>query len=166
MAATFAHMSTISPPRLTRQFQLASDPGLHHPPVLCRRETNLLPLLNAFLFSLYQKYPLLWDLSSGNLARHRVSQKSLFHCLLAPTALASLERWWCFCGASSATKTPPSLSKTARLRATLSRKKTFERPCPSRSRGPRELQSVPYLSPCLVYKSCCDSLCAQKCFNI
>src|SRR3989442_9937887 len=62
-------MSTVSPPRLTRQFQLASDPGLHHPPVLCRRETNLLPLLNAFLFSLYQKYPLLWDLSSGNLAR-------------------------------------------------------------------------------------------------
>src|SRR2546427_12796781 len=62
-------MSTISPPRLTRQFQLASDPGLHHPPVLCCRETNLLPLLNAFLFFLYEKYPLLCDLSSGNLAR-------------------------------------------------------------------------------------------------
>ncbi len=69
MAATFAHMSTISPPRLTRQFQLASDPGLHHPPVLCCRETNLLPSLNAFLFSLYERYTLLCDLSSGNLAR-------------------------------------------------------------------------------------------------
>src|SRR5947209_3631131 len=56
-------MSTVSPPRLTRQFQLASDPGLHHPPVLCGRETNLLPSLNAFLFSLYQKYTLLRDLS-------------------------------------------------------------------------------------------------------
>ncbi len=69
MAATFAHMSTISPPRLTRQFQLASDPGLHHPPVLCCRETNLLPSLNAFVFSLYERYTLLYDLSSGNLAR-------------------------------------------------------------------------------------------------
>ena len=68
MAATFAHMNTISPPRLTRQFQLASDPGLHHPPVLCCRETNLLPSLNTFLLSLYEKYTLLCDLSSGNVA--------------------------------------------------------------------------------------------------
>ena len=74
MAATFAHMSTVSPPRLTRQFQLASDPGLHHPPVLCCRETNLLPSLNAFLLSLYEKYTLLGDLSSGNVARHRACE--------------------------------------------------------------------------------------------
>jgi hypothetical protein len=68
MGATFAHMSTVSPPRLTRQFQLTSGPGLHHPPVLCCWETNLLPSLNAFLFSLYEKYPILYDLSSSNAA--------------------------------------------------------------------------------------------------
>lgn len=68
MRATFAHLSTVSPPRLTRQFQRASDPGLHHPPVLCCWETNLLPSLNAFVFSLYEKYPILCNLSSRNVA--------------------------------------------------------------------------------------------------
>src|SRR5437764_1220687 len=41
-------MSTISPPRLTRQFQLASDPGLHHPPVLCRRGPTYFPCSTPF----------------------------------------------------------------------------------------------------------------------
>lgn len=54
MAATFAYRSTVSPPRLTKQFQFVPDSGLHHPPALCCRETNLLPLLNAFLVSLHE----------------------------------------------------------------------------------------------------------------
>jgi hypothetical protein len=54
MAATFAYRSTVSPPRLTRQFQCVSDSGLHRPPALCCRGTNLLPSLNAFLVSLYE----------------------------------------------------------------------------------------------------------------
>src|SRR5437899_7488888 len=97
-------MSTISPPRLTRQFQLASDPDLHHPPVLCCRETNLLPSLNAFLLSLYEKYTLLGDLSSGFfLGCHHHSNRANqgLRCMLAGSAPPVPEGMdGCHCGPS------------------------------------------------------------------
>jgi hypothetical protein len=92
----------VSPPRLTRELQIAPDTGLHQPPVLCNRGTSYFPrslplyLKSTFLYAICQ---VLFALPAGLFrpSRLRSFQKGYPK---GSTMLTSLtfagDVWYCF----------------------------------------------------------------------